>query len=98
MSFEIPKVFQKNILLLEILFKIYDLVFVRIIEGIQSFALENFRISLDSFKSFFSDNMMYINTNLAISPKIGIYWNLFVLWINVLINNAALYSDIPEGI
>ena len=58
-SFSMSKIFQEDISLLGVLFEIGAVVFVGVIRVNHSFALENFRVSLGFFKSFYFSNIVY---------------------------------------
>ncbi len=71
------KVFQKDVSLLGVLLLVtFD--FIGMMDGIQSFALENFRIPLGFLRFFPFSSIVYIKINLTILPNKGAFSNLFI--------------------
>jgi len=74
---DILKVFQKDIPLLEVLLSI-TFIFIEVTDDIHSLALMNFGISLNSLRSFSSDNIIYTKTSSPILSDVGAWSNLFI--------------------
>ncbi len=90
---DMPRIFQEDIPLSGILFSI-TFSFSGVIKCIQSLALVNFGIPLDSLRSLPSGNIVYIKTNSTTFLDEGALSKLFVFWINVLIRTAVSHSNI----